>query len=97
MDYEVAIGWPKEQVRWYCALPYGLWSCHDGREVLFHHGYVPIWQRYPGRKAVRADPTEWVAWVRQEWLYEAGSEPWLEKNAETFLQCLNALADFVTT
>jgi hypothetical protein len=28
-------------------LPYGKWTCPDGREVLFNRFYEPIWQRHP--------------------------------------------------
>lgn len=41
-------------------LPYGKWTCSDGREVLFNRAYSPIWERYPGKRAALADPHEWV-------------------------------------
>ena len=51
-------------------LPYGCWTCHDGREVLFNRFYEPIWQRYPGRDPEPADPTEWAQWKDQRWFYD---------------------------
>jgi hypothetical protein len=55
-------------------LPYGLWRCADGREVLFNRHYRPIWQRdrvdgyvYP------ADPDERVPWQRVEYFYGIGT------------------------
>jgi hypothetical protein len=56
----------KTELRWR-TIPYGKWTCVDGREVLFNRRYVPIWQRRPGGRAEPADPTEWVPWVEQEW------------------------------
>ncbi len=53
-------------------LPYGKWTCADGREVLFNRFYEPIWQRYPGASPQCADPKEWVRWVNQEWFYDDG-------------------------
>src|ERR1019366_697539 len=32
-------------------MPFGKWTCADGREVLFNRNYKPIWQRYPGQAA----------------------------------------------
>jgi len=39
--------------RW---LPYGMWTCADGRQVLFNRGYRAIWERLPGRAAEKAFP-----------------------------------------
>lgn len=39
-------------------LPYGCWTCADGREVLFNRGYQPIWQRHDG--VVTECPPHWV-------------------------------------
>jgi hypothetical protein len=40
------------------AMIYGVWTCADGREVLFSRGCRPIWQRR-GSMIERADPVEW--------------------------------------
>jgi hypothetical protein len=45
---------------------YGKWRCADGREVLFNRGYTPIWQRYPGKPAERADATKRVKGIVEE-------------------------------
>jgi hypothetical protein len=42
------------------ALPYGMWTCADGREVLFNRSYQPLWQRRPGGRIEAADPCEYV-------------------------------------
>jgi hypothetical protein len=57
-------------------LPYGMWTCADGRQVLFNRRYKPIWQRYPGHPATVAEVEEWVPWIRQEWFYHDGNSPW---------------------
>jgi hypothetical protein len=31
-----------------CSLPYGLWTCADGTEVLFNRHYEPLWERANG-------------------------------------------------
>jgi hypothetical protein len=47
--------------------PYGLWTCADGRQILFDRSYAPLWQRLPDDEVASADPYEWVAHiVRQE-------------------------------
>lgn len=55
------------QHRWE-TLPYGMWTCADGREVLFNRHYQPIWQRVNGTVSP-ADSTEWVSWTKQHWFY----------------------------
>ena len=51
-------------------MPYGIWTCADGREVLFDRTYTPICERYPGQPAVMADRDEWVHWGQQDWFYD---------------------------
>lgn len=54
-------------------IPYGKWTCADGREVLFNRWYVCIWQRYPDRPPQPADPFEWVVFTGEEWFYHDGT------------------------
>jgi hypothetical protein len=62
-------------------LPYGMWTCEDGREVLFNRWYQPIWERYPGKLATAADPNEWVPWSSQEWFFDDANLPWNKHEA----------------
>lgn len=48
----------KRERRW--CLPYGRWTCEDGRQVLFDRRYCPLVQKYPDQPATLADPLEWV-------------------------------------
>jgi len=57
-------------------LPYGIWTCRDGRQVLFNRHYDPIWWRYPGQPATAADPNEWVMWIEQDFFFNDGDAPW---------------------
>jgi hypothetical protein len=57
----------QEFIRW--QLPYGIWRCADGREVLFDRDYAPICSRYPGETPKLSNPREWVHWIDQVWLY----------------------------
>ena len=66
-------------------LPYGKWTCADGREVLFNRNYKPIWQRRPGQPAEAADPAERVRFERQEWFYSDVNQPW--RNVEADRRC----------
>ena len=57
------MGMPIDNTQWHLPrehLPYGLWTCKHGREVLFNRSYWPIWERWPGEFAVRANPEEFV-------------------------------------
>jgi hypothetical protein len=64
----------KERMR--VMLPYGLWTCADGRQVLFNRNYDPIWWRYPGQPATAADLNDWVKWEQQEWFFCDADAPW---------------------
>ena len=59
-------------------LPYGMWCCADGRQVLFNREYKPIWERRGG-PAVAAAGSEWVEWLRQEWFYGELDAPWYSR------------------
>jgi hypothetical protein len=73
-------------------LPYGVWTCESGREVLFNRGYRPIWQR-SGEVSQPADYNEWVAdIVKQEWFFHDSNPPW--RSAATLRICLSVLKDF---
>jgi hypothetical protein len=73
-------------------LPYGKWTCGDGREVLFNRFYEPMWERSPGQAAKRANPSERVPFVEQIWFFKDGNPPWRKK--ETLAACLAVLRDF---
>ncbi len=60
-------------------LPYGEWTCGDGRVVLFNRDYKPIWQRRPGCPADPGDPDERVDYEDQVWFYNRCPPPWLSK------------------
>jgi hypothetical protein len=56
-------------------LPYGIWYCKDGREVLFNREYQPIAQRKNGVTAF-ADRSEWVMDIeRAVMLWDDSSDP----------------------
>lgn len=61
---------------WKLSVPYGLWICADGREVLFNRKYHPILERLPDGTVRAADPYEWVHWVNQTWFFNDGNTPW---------------------
>jgi hypothetical protein len=78
--------------RW---LPYGKWTCADGRQVLFNRAYRPIWERSPGQPAKPADVEEWVEeLVREEWFYNDGCRPCDSDGFKVLQRCLKVLQDF---
>jgi hypothetical protein len=82
-------------------LPYGLWSCLGGREILFNRLYVPIWQRRPGLATERADPNEWIEWTEQRYLFDDTDSPWSpycgkEIHRATRLRVDRVLSDFLS-
>jgi hypothetical protein len=56
-------------------LPYGKWTCADGREVVFNREYQPIFQRKDGVVS-HADRNEYVKnIVKTEMYYDDGCAP----------------------
>lgn len=51
-------------------LPYGKWTCADGREVLFNRFYEPIFDRKPGMPVIQANPAEWIGYRKMEHFYQ---------------------------
>jgi hypothetical protein len=75
-------------------LPYGMWTCADGRQPLFNCHYDPIWQRYPGQPAT--DPDEWVLWQDEEWFFNDRDLPWWpgRANAKARSRCRDILVSW---
>lgn len=70
-------------------MPYGLWVCANGREVLFDRQYRPLFERpAAGEPAVVADVCEWVMEIKgTERFYSDGTpEPEKRKRAIAALQ-----------
>lgn len=60
-------------------LPYGMWTCADGREILYNRHYKPIWQRYPNKPAERANINEWVEHItKQIYFFNDYDMPWYD-------------------
>ena len=56
-------------------LPYGMWTCDNGREVLFNRNYSPIWQRISVVVSAVC-PSDRIPWKEQMWFFKDGSTPW---------------------
>ena len=56
-------------------LPYGIWFCRNGREVLFDRNHCALWQKAPDGTVTKADPGEWVHWIEQDYFYDARTRP----------------------
>lgn len=65
-------------------LPYGLWVCENGREVLFDRSYRPLLERSASDATVElANGDEWIKGIKNTaWFYSDGTpEPEKRKNA----------------
>lgn len=58
-------------------LPYGMWRCAGGRDVLFDRAYQPLWSRIDG-EVMQANPAEWVVGIEEELFFfdDADSPLW---------------------
>lgn len=62
---------------WVMLIPYGIWTCESGRQVLFNRGYCPILERDgPDAPARAANPKEWVSFKDQKWFFSDSDTPW---------------------
>lgn len=87
---------PDAEYRWMRAnLPYGLWNCADGTQVLFNRNYQPIWAKPPGAPARRVEPSSWVPWVQERFLFKDDTAPWLGRNHDTLAKLCEVLNAFV--
>ncbi|WP_223476576.1 hypothetical protein [Oricola indica] len=64
----------------YFDLPYGLWTGHNGAEVLFNRQYDALWGRFPGFPASRMKARHWSAIfpetpMVEEWFYDDATSP----------------------
>jgi hypothetical protein len=73
-------------------LPYGMWTCADGREILFNRNYRPIWQRLPEGTVQHADSNEWVDWTEQGW-FDLGSMRYEKTAREAYRKVLKDFLD----
>jgi hypothetical protein len=73
-------------------LPYGKWTCGDGKEVLFNRDFQPIWDRLPGEAARPADPDVRCEHVKEKWYFGDRNPPW--SNERSVRRCLDALGVF---
>jgi hypothetical protein len=77
--------------------PYGVWTCADGREVIFNRDYWPILERRPGENAKPANPNEWIGGIRErDYFFDDGNCPWDRRQrraaADTLARCNRVLA-----
>lgn len=62
---------------WKRLCPYGVWTCHGGRQVMFNRMYWPILERrHKGALAVPAQSGEWVKYKTAEHFFDDYSAPW---------------------
>src|SRR5262245_28075226 len=82
----------KRIVRMRLELPYGVWTCADGTEVLYNRDYEPICRRTPYGQVEPFHRSEFIPWKDQKWFYYDGNPPW--ENRATHMRCKKALDDF---
>jgi hypothetical protein len=56
-------------------LPYGIWRCADGSELLFNRRYEVIHARDRRGKPLSIEPNSRVEWAEQKWYYTDVTPP----------------------
>ncbi len=72
-------------------MPYGMFTCADGRDVLFDRNYKPMLQRING-VVTAANPDEWIDWTLQRFYFDDVDPPWL--SAATRARCEAVLSEW---
>jgi hypothetical protein len=72
-------------------LPYGLWTCPDGSEVLFNRDYCAMWAK-SGGKVFSLEPDTWIDFKKTEYIFEEGISPWDSNEVER--KCLRILKNW---
>jgi hypothetical protein len=73
-------------------LPYGVWICDDGAEVLFNRDCSPIWRRTPDGQVAPAHPQQKIEYVAHKWFFHDSSPPWRDRRCRK--HCEKVLDDF---
>src|SRR5262245_4583460 len=73
-------------------LPYGIWICDDGAEVLFNRDRKPTWRRTPDGQVAPAHPQQKITYVAQEWFFLDSSPPWRDRRCRK--HCEKVLDEF---
>lgn len=81
----------KTRVEYKQLCPYGIWTCDDGREVLFNRDYCPVLERKDDGPARPANMGAWINWKKQSWFFNDGNPPWRGKGKEDTLARINAV------
>jgi hypothetical protein len=69
-------------------LPYGYWEEGDGAKVLFSRDYKPLWRLRLNSVPERVDPSLWVRWRKQQFLWEDASTPWRKSELRAKLEAM---------
>lgn len=70
-----------------------MWTCVDGREVLFNRYYEPMWSRID-RGFAKLCSFEWVKNIKShDYFFDDGNPPWDDKR--TRAKCEQILGKFV--
>ena len=71
-------------------LPYGVWTEHDGSEVIFARDYKPLWRIRVDGAVERLEPWLWIHFKKESHLSEDAYTPWrtpgLKERLEEWLQ-----------
>jgi hypothetical protein len=51
-------------------LPYGVWTCANGRTVLFNRFYEPLIEQTEDQRIIESDPRKVIKWETQGYFYE---------------------------
>lgn len=73
-------------------LPYGKWTCTDGKEILFNRDYCPIWYRDKDGFVDTLDPATWIEFEKQEWFFGDTDPPW--QSRKTYKKCKSILGSW---
>ncbi|WP_409478690.1 DUF5623 domain-containing protein [Pseudobdellovibrio sp. HCB154] len=73
-------------------LPYGLWTCEDGSQVLYNRDYKPIWVKLTNGTVTALETNTWVTYKENEYFFNDSNPPWINK--KTLAKCQGILQNW---
>lgn len=75
-----------------CRLPYGIWICMNGSQILFNRDYNAIWLKPKEGGVVAIDPDARIIYTEQVFFFNDNNPPWINKR--TLEGCIKVLREW---
>lgn len=78
-------------------LPFGMWTCNDGSQVLFNLDYMPIWKKERAGVVSSIDPDTWVLYNEEPQFFFEKSEFLMLNDPNVYLKSQDMMRQWGVT